>query len=106
MAVKTKLTKAQILKTLKEHTGAIKKFGVAKLGPFGSAARDDASDKSDLDFLVEFENGKKTYDNFIQLAFLLEDIFNREVDLVTRQAVPEWMLPTIDKEIEYVEFNR
>lgn len=106
MALKTTLNKSRIIKMLEEESKSIKKYGVAKLGLFGSVVRGEVTGSSDLDFLVEFEDGKKTYDNFIQLAFLLEDIFNREVDLVTRQAVAEWMLPIIDKEIEYVEFNR
>lgn len=105
MAVTTKLTKTQILKTLEEHAGIIKEYGVLKLGLFGSTVRNEVSGESDLDFLVEFQKGKKNYDNFIQLAFLLEDLFQKKVDLVTNKSISERLKKHIEKEIEYVSFD-
>lgn len=106
MAVKTTLDKTKIIHLLEDNAQKIQEFGVAKLGLFGSYSQNKQTEKSDIDILVEFEKGKKTYDNFIQLAFLLEDIFNEEVDLVTRASIASWLLPDIEKQIQYVEFNR
>ncbi len=52
---------------------------------FGSAARNEASDTSDLDFLVEFD--RKSFDNYMDLKFFLEDLLGRPVDLVLKEAI-------------------
>ena len=52
---------------------------------FGSAARNEASDASDLDFLVEFD--RKSFDNYMDLKFYLEELIGRPVDLVLKDAV-------------------
>jgi predicted nucleotidyltransferase len=52
---------------------------------FGSAARNEASDASDLDFLVEFD--RKSFDNYMDLKFYLEELLGRPVDLVLKDAV-------------------
>ena len=52
---------------------------------FGSAARNEATEGSDLDFLVEFD--RKTFDNYMGLKEFLESLFGCRVDLVIRSAV-------------------
>jgi predicted nucleotidyltransferase len=54
---------------------------------FGSAVRNETRPESDLDFLVEFRYGKKSYDHFFELAELLEHLFDRKVDLLTVESV-------------------
>ncbi|WP_297470419.1 nucleotidyltransferase domain-containing protein [Thermococcus sp.] len=49
--------------------------------------RGEARDDSDLDVLVEFEEGKKTFDNYMELKFRLEDLLGIEVDLITVEAL-------------------
>lgn len=72
----------EALKILKEHENDIKRrFGVKRIGIFGSHARGEEKATSDVDVLVEFE--VPSFDNFMELAFFLEDLFGREVDLVT-----------------------
>jgi len=56
-------------------------FGVKRIGLFGSFARGEQKESSDIDVLVEFE--KPTFRNFMDLSFYLEDLFGRKVDLVT-----------------------
>ena len=51
---------------------------------------------------MEFEQGKKTFDNFIQLSFLLEDLFKRRVELVTIESLSPYIGPHIMSEVEYV----
>ena len=61
-----------------------KKYGVKKISLFGSYARGEADEKSDLDFLFDSGNGKiKTLLNYIEFVYALEDEFKRHVDLVS-----------------------
>lgn len=89
-----------ILKTLRENKDTIKSYGVAKIGLFGSYARGGEDNKSDIDFIVIFEKGKKTFDNFMDLCFLLENIFNRKVDVLTPEGI-KTLLPSLEDEIIY-----
>ncbi|MEO6195110.1 MAG: nucleotidyltransferase family protein [Thermoanaerobaculia bacterium] len=77
----------QILQTLAGHRDAIRGYGTRRLGLFGSQARGEATGKSDLDFLVEFEPGAKTFDNYMDLKAFLEDLFDRPVDLVVSDII-------------------
>jgi len=94
-----------ILETLRNNQRKIRAFGVRKLGLFGSFLRQEQNEKSDIDFLVEFEIDKKTFDNFIQLSFLLEDSLNRRVELVTTESLSPYIGTHILKEVEYVTFS-
>jgi predicted nucleotidyltransferase len=105
MAVKTTLNKEQIFRELRNHAADIKAFEVSRLGMFGSVVRGEEDSDSDLDFLVEFNEGKKNYDNFIQLAFLLEDIFQKEVDLLTWKSLSDRLKKYIKEEIQYATLN-
>ncbi len=90
------------LKVLKEHENVIKeRFGVRKIGLFGSFARGEASDKSDVDILVEFTEGEKTFDNFMELKFYLEELFERDVDLVIETAIKPRLKNYIMREAVY-----
>jgi len=95
-------TKEKALSLIMEHQDGIKALGVKKLGLFGSFAREEQGVESDVDLLVEFERGKKTYDNFIQLAFFLEELFRRQVELVTPESLSPYIGPHIMNEVEYV----
>ena len=87
MAAKAKkiLSPNKILAILQEHQRELSRFGVKKIGLFGSYLTQKATSKSDLDFLVSFEN--PTFDNFMETKFLLEKLFNRKVDLVMETAL-------------------
>ena len=98
-------TKEGVLSAIEEHQGRLKDLGVSRLGLFGSFARGQAHTESDVDVLVEFEEGRKTFDNFMQLAFLLEDLFGRRVDLVTRESLSPYIAPSVLSEIEYASLT-
>lgn len=83
------LTKEIILETLHNNRVKIRSFGVKKLILFGSFARDEQTESSDIDFLVEFGEGRGNYDDFIKLQHLFEDIFNKKIDLVEPEYVRE-----------------
>ncbi|MBU0460943.1 nucleotidyltransferase family protein [Patescibacteria group bacterium] len=95
-------TKDELLKLLLANRSDIEKFGTRRLGLFGSFARDEQKKTSDVDFLVEFREGQKNYDNFIGLASLLESLLNRKVELLTKESLSAYIGPNILKEAEYV----
>jgi len=84
-AAKPRLTKAQIVRTLKKQDAALNSFSVKRIGLFGSYARGEQTAKSDIDFLVEFD--RPTYDNFYGLCVFLEKLFKRRVEVLTPGAV-------------------
>jgi len=98
--------KDEVLSLLAENRDEIKTLGVKQLGLFGSFLHGKPHQKSDIDFLVEFEPGKKTFDNFMHLSFLLENIFRRRVELVTQESLSPYIGPHILKEVLYVSFGR
>ena len=57
---------------------------------------------SDIDILVEFNPEKHTFDNFMDVSFLLEDILGRKVEVVTPEGLSPYIGPHILKEIERV----
>jgi len=74
-----------------------RRFGIAELALFGSVARGDAGEASDVDFLVEFQ-GRADFDRYMDLKFFLEDLLGRRVDLVTRKALKPRLRPSVDAE--------
>ena len=98
-------TKAELLATIRDHQEEIKSFGVKRCGLFGSFVREQHTQESDIDVLVEFEPGQKTFDNFMHLAFYLEEMFERKVDLVTVESLSPYIGPHILKEVEYASLG-
>jgi predicted nucleotidyltransferase len=96
------LTKQHILSQIQEHRAQLQALGVRRLGLFGSYVRNEPTAESDVDVLVEFEPGQKTFDNFMRLAFLLEDVLGRPVEVVTAEALSPYLRPYITREVEYV----
>lgn len=93
-----------ILAALKKNKTIIKeRFGVKKIGIFGSVARGEAKDESDVDVLVEFERGKTSFDNFMDLSFFLESLFGRKVDLITTTGLHKYIRPYVKKEVIWCE---
>lgn len=90
---KPRLTGAQILKTLREHESSLRGFSVRKIGLFGSFAKGKPTAKSDIDFLVEFN--EPTYENFYNLIEYLEKLFGRKVEILTPCAVNSIRVPEV-----------
>ncbi len=87
------------LAVIQAHLTELLALGARRIGVFGSFARDGARADSDVDVYVEFDEGKRTYDNFFALHERLETLLNRRVDLVTDKALTETkarlILPTV-----------
>jgi len=90
------------IEILKKNEGTIReKYHVRKIGVFGSFARNEEKEESDVDILVEFESDFETFDNYIELKYFLEDLFRRKVDLVTSEALRPQLKDEILKEVMY-----
>jgi uncharacterized protein len=97
------LTKQIIYTELLKHKVTLEQYGVARIGLFGSFVRDEGTEKSDIDFLVDFEKGKKTLSNLVDLGDFLENLFNKKIDIVTPQGLSPFIGPYILKEVEYAK---
>jgi predicted nucleotidyltransferase len=81
------LTKQELKKILTANRSELKKLGVISLAVFGSVARDDSSQKSDIDLLVEFDRDISLFHLF-GIQHRLEDIIGvSKVDLIQKSAV-------------------
>jgi predicted nucleotidyltransferase len=95
------LDKEVIFKTIQQNREMLQKLGVKEIGLFGSFVRNDQKISSDIDFFVQFEKGKKNFRNFINLAYFLEELFGRRVEIVTEKALSPYIGPRIIEEVEY-----
>ena len=87
-----------VIRTLAGHRDEIRtRFGVASLRLFGSVARDHASDRSDVDFLVSFID-EPTFRGYMDLRIFLEDLLGCEVDLVTETGLRERVRPQVERD--------
>ena len=99
----TKLhTKQDLLAAITSNREVIKGFGVYNLGVFGSFSKGTFTETSDVDLLVDFFPEQKTFDNFMELSFFLEDLLGRKVELVTPQSLSKFIAPYILNELENV----
>lgn len=95
------LTSNQIIKLITENQSNIQKFGVKRIGLFGSFLKNMQKSDSDIDILIEFKKGEKTFDNYMDLKFFLEDLFKRDVDLVVKEALKLHLKSNILKSVKY-----
>ncbi len=96
------IKKKEIRDIILAHREEIRSLGVRRVGLFGSFVRNEEGPISDVDILVDFETDKKTFDNFIQLAFFLEDLLGLPVEVVTRESLSPHIGPHILREVEDV----
>jgi len=95
-------SREDVIRAILANQSALRSLGVSRLGLFGSFVRDEARADSDVDVLVEFAPGQKTFDHFMQLSFLLEEVLRRRVELITPESLSPHIGPHILKEVEYV----
>ena len=75
---------------------------VKRIGLFGSYVKNEQTAESDIDLVVEFEKGKKTFDNYMELKFFLEDLLECKVDLVIAEAIKPDLKPYIMEDVKYL----
>ena len=97
------LTKEIIKQRIRQNKSQIKNLGINLIGLFGSYVRGEQHEKSDIDILIDFEKDKESFQNFLEVCYLLEFIFDREkVEVVTKNGLSPYLGPKILKEVEYV----
>jgi predicted nucleotidyltransferase len=98
------LNKQEIFKTIQAHKDEIKSFGVTQIGLFGSYVRNEQTEDSDIDFLVDYDIEKISYRNYFNFCEYIESLFNENrVGIVTKNGLSEFIGPYILKEVNYVE---
>ncbi len=87
-----------VIQKLRQHSRRLAEdYGVQSLALFGSVARDEETDTSDVDVLVDF-GAPPTFDQYMGLNIFLEDLFQCRVDVVTRRALKERVRSYVEKE--------
>lgn len=71
---------------------------VKKAFVFGSTARNEDDEQSDIDILVELDYSKPIGLDFVRMKLELEDLLNKKVDLLTSNSISKHLLPFIDSE--------
>jgi len=97
-------TKQDILNVLEKNQSRIRDLGIKRIGLFGSFVRGEQRPESDIDLLVEFRLGQKTFDNFMELSFFLEEVLQHKIELVTVESLSPYLGPHILREVEYAAF--
>ena len=96
------MNRDEVLDKLQAHKQTlVERFGVTGLALFGSYARDQATDGSDVDILVSFD-GPATSRSYFGVQFYIEDLLGRPVDLVTEKALRPEFRPYVEREAVHV----
>lgn len=96
------LTKQDVIDRLNRSRERIFALGARRIALFGSVLRGEPRPDSDVDLLVQFDPEKKTFRNFMELSFFLEELLGRRVELVTTEALSPFIGPHILREAEDV----
>lgn len=100
------MRKEEIIELLKSSKEKLREYGVKRIGIFGSAARDELGQESDIDIVVEFEENRGGFKDFGGVIEFLEQLFGREVDILTPRGIDSIRIKPvrerIKREVEYV----
>lgn len=92
-----------VLALLREQKQSLfEKFGVQSLAVFGSYVKNAQKGDSDVDLFVELEPGHKTFDNYMELKFCLEDTLHKKIDLGMKDSLREEIKAEVLREAVYV----
>lgn len=97
----SQITKENIMSGIRLNRDILRRYQVRSVALFGSYVRDEQTEDSDIDLLVEFENN--TYSNFINLTYDLEDIFHKVVTVVSEADLSPYIKPYVLKEAHKIE---
>ena len=96
-------TKNYIISTINSHKADLNQYGVSMVGLFGSYAREEQTEKSDIDLLIEFIPEQENFDNYMAICDYLAILFKDEkVEIVTKNGLSPYIGPKILKEVLYV----
>ncbi|HLT24521.1 MAG TPA: nucleotidyltransferase family protein [Ignavibacteria bacterium] len=92
-----------IKETLKKNKKVIsEKFGVKEIAIFGSYVSGEQNSSSDIDIHVTLEEGRTTFDNYMDLRFFLEDLLGAKVDLLINNSIRTELRDIVKKSFVYV----
>jgi len=92
-----------IISTLKSNKKTLSRLGIREIGLFGSYSRDEQSENSDIDILIDFEPALENYDNYIAVCDIFENLFkNEKVEIVTKNGLSPYIGKKILNEVLYV----
>jgi len=97
-----RLSREEAVERLMASEREIRALGVERLALFGSVLTGEARPDSDVDLLVQFSPGAKTFDHFLALFDLLEERLEHRVELVTTEALSPFIGPRILSEAQDV----
>lgn len=88
----------RVVRILRDHQDDLRdRYGVRSLAIFGSVARDEAAESSDVDLLVDFARAPG-FDGYMGLKFRLEELLGCRVDLVMSKALKPDAQPVVQRE--------
>ncbi|WP_445738612.1 nucleotidyltransferase family protein [Mariniflexile sp.] len=97
------ITKDAILNTLESNKIKLSKLGIRKVGLFGSYIRNEQTNESDIDLLIDFDPEKENFDNFMAVYDFFENLFkNEKVEVVTKNGLSPHIGLKILNEVQYV----
>ena len=95
--------KEYILSSLKAKRADLSAKGIREVGLFGSYVRNEQTEQSDIDILIDFEPEKETFDNYMDVYEMLERLFKDiKVEVVTKNGLSPYIGPKILNEVQYV----
>lgn len=98
------LTKEEIFKTIQDNKETIKSFGVTQIGLFGSYVRNEQTENSDIDILVDYDFEQINFKKYFLFCEYLENLFsNNKIEIVTKNGLSEFIGPHILKNVNYVQ---
>lgn len=96
-------TKENIFNLLRVHRHEFSKYGIQNIGLFGSYVRNEQSEKSDIDLLIDYNPDKENFDNYMAAYDIFESIFkNEKIQVITKNGLTVYIGPKILKEVQYV----
>ena len=95
-----KWTAEEIVQTLNENSATLSAMGVKRLGIFGSYARGEPTEDSDMDFVITLE--RPSFRDYANLLNFLEDTFGCSVDLAFEHTLRPEIRPQVMKDVVYV----
>ena len=95
------LDRNKIMQVFENNSDKLRVYGIKQIGLFGSYARDEQKEDSDVDIIVDFEEGKLNFRNYMGLALFLEDLLNKRVDLVIQKDLREEIRPNVMEDVKY-----
>lgn len=83
------LNKKTIIQQIEQNKVKIKALGIKSIFLVGSYARDESTEDSDIDLIIEFKKGRGLFDDYVHLLHLLQDCFQKKIDLVEKSLIRE-----------------